>query len=31
MPLPDTNTRNIINYKILNEIKLLKPPAKGGG
>jgi hypothetical protein len=31
MPLPDINTRNAINYKVLTEIELFKPPAKGGG
>jgi hypothetical protein len=30
MPPPDANIRNIISYKILNEIELLEPPAKGG-
>jgi hypothetical protein len=31
MPLPDTNTRNIISYKVLTKIELFKPLAKGGG
>ena len=28
---PDANIQNIISYKVLTEIKLFKPPAKGGG
>jgi hypothetical protein len=28
---PDINTQNAINYKVLTEIELFKPPAKGGG
>jgi hypothetical protein len=28
---PDINTRNVISYKVLNKIELLKPLAKGGG
>jgi hypothetical protein len=31
MPPLDTNTQNIINYKVLTEIELFKPLAKGGG
>jgi hypothetical protein len=31
MLLPDANTQNIISYKVLTEIELFKPPAKGGG
>jgi hypothetical protein len=31
MLLPNANTRNIINYKVLTEIELFEPPAKGGG
>jgi hypothetical protein len=30
LPL-NTNTRNMINYKVLTKIELFKPPAKGGG
>jgi hypothetical protein len=30
LPL-DANTRNAINFKILTEIELFEPPAKGGG
>jgi hypothetical protein len=28
---PNINTRNVISYKVLTEIELFKPPAKGGG
>jgi hypothetical protein len=28
---PNTNTQNVINYKVLTKIKLFKPLAKGGG
>jgi hypothetical protein len=31
MLTPNVNIRNIISYKVLTKIKLLKPPAKGGG
>jgi hypothetical protein len=31
MSLPNANTQNAINYKVLTKIKLFKPPAKGGG
>jgi hypothetical protein len=31
MLLPNANTQNIINYKVLTEIKLFKPLVKGGG
>jgi hypothetical protein len=31
MPPSDVNIRNVISYKVLNEIELLKPLAKGGG
>jgi hypothetical protein len=31
MLIPDVNTQNIISYKVLTKIKLLEPPAKGGG
>jgi hypothetical protein len=31
MLLPNANTQNIISYKVLTEIELFKPPAKGGG
>jgi hypothetical protein len=30
MLLPNTNTQNTINYKVLTEIKLFKPQAKVG-
>ena len=29
--LPDTNTQNMINDKVLTKIELFEPPAKGGG
>jgi hypothetical protein len=29
--LPNANTQNAINYKVLTEIELFKPPAKRGG
>jgi hypothetical protein len=28
---PDANTQNAISYKVLTEIELFKPLAKGGG
>jgi hypothetical protein len=28
---PDINIWNTISYKVLTEIELFKPPAKGGG
>jgi hypothetical protein len=31
MLLLNINTWNVISYKVLTEIKLFKPPAKGGG
>jgi hypothetical protein len=31
MLLLDVNTQNTISYKVLTEIELFKPPAKGGG
>jgi hypothetical protein len=31
MPPPNINTQNVINYKVLTEIELFKPLAKGGG
>jgi hypothetical protein len=31
MPLLNVNTQNIISYKVLTEIELFKPLAKGGG
>ena len=29
--LPNANTQNMINDKVLTKIELFKPPAKGGG
>jgi hypothetical protein len=31
MPLPDVNIWNAISYKVLTEIELFEPLAKGGG